>query len=131
MTKPNPKLRVDFTAPRGPVAARLRQQQHALLRRFRLPAELLEQLPGSLSLSHLRCGKPTCHCARGEGHPAWHLTYTVGGRKQVLHIPTAMAEEIGHRVEAGHAVQDAVRDVLAANAQLLKLARQQQQQRRR
>ena len=115
----------DFTAPRGPVAARLRQQQHALLRRYQLPVDLLEHLPGSLSLSHLRCGKPTCHCAHGEGHPVWHLTYTVGGRKQVLHIPTAWAEAIRHRVDAGHAVQDAVRDVLTANAQLLKLARQQ------
>jgi uncharacterized NAD-dependent epimerase/dehydratase family protein len=57
------------------------------------------------------------------------LTYTVEGRKQVLHIPTAWAEEIRQRVEAGHAVQDAVRDVLAANAQLLKLARQQQRRR--
>jgi len=125
MTTPSSKWWTDLTAPRGASAARLRQQQHALLRRFQLPAGLLEQLPGSLSLSHLRCGKPTCHCAHGAGHPVWHLTYMVEGRKQVLHIPTAWAEEIRHRVEAGHAVQAAVRDVLAANAQLLKLARRQ------
>jgi len=129
MRTPKPKLLVDVKPPRGAVASRLRQQQHALLRQYHLPAELLRQLPGSLSLSHLRCGKPTCHCAHGEGHPVWHLTYTVEGRKQVLHIPTAWAEEIRQRVEAGHAVQDAVRDVLAANAQLLKLARQQQRRR--
>jgi hypothetical protein len=119
------KMWVDFEAPRGPVAARLRQQQHALLRRFRLPADLTEMLPGSLSLSHLRCGKPTCHCARGEGHPVWHLTYRAGGRTRVLHIPAAWVEGIRRRVEAGRAFQDAVRDVLAANAEMLQLTRRQ------
>jgi hypothetical protein len=122
-------MRVDFTAPRGPVAARLRQRQHALLRRHGLPATLLEMLPGSVSLSHLRCGKPTCHCAQGTGHPAWHLTYMAGGRKRVLHIPAAWVETIRRRVEAGQALQEAVREVLAANAELLRLAREQRRRR--
>ena len=65
------------------------------------------------------------HPGPNEGHPVWHLTYTAAGRKQVLHISTGWAEEIRQRVETGHAMQDAVQDVLAANAQLLKLARQQ------
>jgi len=119
------KLQVSYGAPRGAAAARLRQEQHALVRRFRLPADLTEMLPGSLSLSHVRCGKPTCHCARGQGHPVWHLTYRSGGRTRVLHIPTAWAERIRRRVEAGRACQDAVRDVLAASAELLTLERRQ------
>jgi len=82
-------------------------------------------LPGSLALSHFRCGKPTCHCATGEGHPTWSLTYMLAGRKQVLHIPVAWVTDIRRRVTAGRAFQDAVREVLAANAELWKLARQQ------
>ncbi len=62
---------MDGTAPRGPAAARLRQRRWALRRQFELPEALEEMLPGALSLVHLRCGKPTCHCATGEGH---HLT---------------------------------------------------------
>lgn len=124
------RLRAGYLAPRGPEAARLRQAQHALLRRFALPDGLIEMLPGSLSLSHFRCGKPTCHCAQGEGHPAWSLTYMVEGRKQVLHIPMAWVADIQARVDAGRAFQDAVREVLAANAQLLKMTRQQQRRRR-
>ena len=54
--------------PKGPEAARLRQRKFALLRQFPLPQDLL---PGSLSVSHTSCGKPTCHCAKGEGHAAW------------------------------------------------------------
>lgn len=121
------KLRVDYEAPRGPVAARLRQRRRSALRQHSALAGVLEEmLPGSLSLSHFRCGKPGCHCATDEGHPAWSLTYMHEGRKQVLHIPASWVEDIRQRVEAGRAVQDAVREVLAANAELLKLARQQQ-----
>src|SRR2546425_2237921 len=60
------------TRPRAREAARLRQRKFALIRQFRLPDNLL---PGSLSLTHTHCGKPTCHCAQGEGHPVWSLTF--------------------------------------------------------
>jgi len=61
--------------PKGPQASRLRQRKFELLRRFQLPDELL---PASLSLSNTRCGKPTCPCASGPGHPAWSLTVSSG-----------------------------------------------------
>jgi hypothetical protein len=105
----------------GPVASRLRQRKFQLLRRFAIPAEAL---PGSLSLSHLRCGKPTCHCADDRGHPVWSLTYMVQGKKRVQHIPKELVEEVRRRVQQGREFQDAVREVLAANAQLLALERQ-------
>jgi hypothetical protein len=108
--------------PQGPQASRLRQRKFELVRRFQLPDDLL---PGSLSQSHLRCGKPTCHCADGPGHPVWSLTFMVQGKKHVQHIPRDWVEDVRRRVEAGREFQDAVREVLAANAQLLVLARRQ------
>jgi hypothetical protein len=104
----------------GPLASRLRQRKFQLLRRFAIPADAL---PGSLSLSHLRCGKPTCHCADDRGHPVWSLTFMVQGKKRVQHIPKDWVEEVRRRVKAGREFQDAVREVLAANAQLLVLER--------
>jgi hypothetical protein len=106
---------------RGPLASRLRQRKFQLLRRFPIPADAL---PGSLSLSHLRCGKPTCHCAEDRGHPVWSLTFMVQGKKRVQHIPKEWVEEVRRRVKEGREFQDAVREVLAANAQLLVLERQ-------
>ena len=47
----------------GESAARMRQRKHALLRRFQIPADAL---PGSLALTHRRCGKDSCHCAEEE-----------------------------------------------------------------
>jgi hypothetical protein len=109
--------------PQGPLASRLRQRKFELVRRFHIPDEAL---PGSLSRTHLRCGKPTCHCAEGLGHEVWSLTFMVQGKKHVQHIPKHWVEEVRRRVEAGREFQDAVREVLAANAQLLVLARQQE-----
>ncbi len=107
-------------APRSPQASRLRQRKFHLLRRFQIPDNLL---PGSLSLSYTRCGKATCHCARGEGHPVWSFTFMVDRKKYVHRIPKALVDEVQQRVAAGRQFQDAVREVLAANAQLLILAR--------
>ena len=113
-----------YSQPRGPHAARLRQRKAQLLRAFAIPDDLL---PGSLSQSHLRCGKPTCHCAQPKdpGHPIWTLTFMVNGKKHTQHIPSEWVEEVQRRVTAGREFQDAVREVLAANAQLLVLARKQ------
>jgi hypothetical protein len=108
--------------PRGATAARLRQHKFALVRRFHLPEDLL---PGSLVLSPTRCGKPTCHCVHGDAHPAWSLTFMVDGRKRVERIPQEWVAQVQQQVEAGREFQDAVRDVLGANAQLLALARRQ------
>jgi len=110
-------------APKGRQAARLRQRKFELLRRFPIPADLL---PGSLSLTHRRCGQPTCHCAQDkQGHPAWSLTFMVKGKKHVERIPNEWVEEVRGRVEAGREFKEAVAEVFAANAQLLALWRQQ------
>src|SRR5256885_16787224 len=114
--------------PHSPPASRLRQRKFELVRRFQIPEDLL---PGSLSLSHLRCGKPTCHCVHDKGHSVWSLTFMVKGKKKVQHIPKQWVDEVRKRVQAGREFQDAVREVLAANAQLLGLAGKQRKPRRR
>ncbi len=106
----------------------MRQRKYALAEDYSIPDDLL---PGSLVRSETRCGKPTCHCADGPGHPAWSLTFMVKGRKRVERIPAAWADEVQRQVEAGRAFQDAVREVLATNAELLVLARQQRRRPRR
>src|SRR5260370_36847200 len=101
------------SVPKGPEAARLRQRKFELIDRFNIPAELL---PGSLSLSHFRCGKPTCHCSQDEGHPAWSFTYMVDGKKQVQHIPKELVPEIQKRVAAGRGDQNARPEGFGAKA---------------
>ena len=59
-------------------------------RRESLTADLppfSEIVRGSLITRYRRCGKPTCHCATGEGHgPAHYLSVTLkpGKTEQIL-----------------------------------------------
>ena len=109
---------------KGPAASRLRQRKHPVLRRFRIPADAL---PGSLALTHRRCGKPNCRCADAEkGHPMWSLTFMVDGKKRVERLPSEWVDDIRPLVEAGRACKTAAAEVFAINAQLLALWRQQQ-----
>jgi Family of unknown function (DUF6788) len=113
-------------APQGSQAARLRQRKFELLRRFPIPPDLL---PGSLSLTHRRCGQPSCHCVTDpKGHPVWSLTFMAGGKKRVERIPQEWVEEVQPLVEAGREFKQAVAEVFAANAQLLVLWRKQKRQ---
>ena len=107
---------------KGDDAARLRQRKYAVLRRLQIPPDAL---PGSLALTHRRCGTPTCHCAKGEGHPLWSLTFMVDGKKRVERIPDDWVEQIRPLVEQGREFKDAVSEVFAANAQLLALRRRE------
>jgi len=107
---------------KGNTAARLRQRKYALLGRLQIPPDAL---PGSLALTHRRCGKPSCHCGEGEGHPIWSLTFMVDGKKRVERIPDEWVEQIRPLVEAGREFKEAVAEIFAANAQLLTLWRQQ------
>jgi hypothetical protein len=108
--------------PSGPDAAALRRRARQLLPRFRLPDDAL---PGSLALSRRRCGKPSCHCAEGEGHPLWTLTFMAGGRKRVETIPAAWIDAVRPRVAAGRHFKEAAAELLLINAELLVLARKQ------
>ena len=107
---------------KGDKAARLRQRKYELIHQFGIPDGLL---PGSLSLTHRRCGKPTCHCADGKGHPLWSLSFSLHGKKHVERIPTAWVPLLRPLVRGGKAYKAAVAEVLASNAQLLALLRRQ------
>lgn len=112
----------DILSPRGADASRLRLRARRLLARFHVPDDAL---PGSLALSHRRCGKPSCHCADGDGHPLWTLTFMAGGKKRVETIPADWLDTVRPRVKAGRRFKQAAAELLLLNAELLVLARNQ------
>ena len=109
---------------KGREAARLRQRKHELLRKYDIPEDAL---PGSLSLTHRKCGKPTCHCAQDTGHPMWSLTFMADGKKSTERIPFDWIEEIRLLHQQGRNYKNAVAEVFVINAQLLTLMRKQHQ----
>jgi Family of unknown function (DUF6788) len=108
--------------PKGPLAARLRRRIQHLLDRVELPPT---GLPGSLALSHSRCGKPSCHCAAGQGHPVWSLTFMLDGQKHVERIPPDWVDSVRLQVEKARQFKEAVAEIFTTNAQLLVLQRDQ------
>ena len=119
--------RTRFFAAKGVQASKLRRRKHSLARRFGLPADILG---GSLVISHRGCGKPTCWCADGDGHPHWTLTYSVDGTKRVESIPADLIDHIMPLVEEGQTYRKAVAELRAINAQLLRLWRLEQRQKK-
>ena len=109
-------------SPKGPLAARLRRRVQHILDRVELPPT---GLPGSLALSHSRCGKLSCHCADGKGHPVWSLTFMLDGQKHVERIPPDWVDSVRLRVEQARQFKEAVAEIFTANAQLLALQRDQ------
>ena len=92
----------------------LQQQLPVLLESF-LGREPL--LPGSMYTLRRRCGKPTCHCARGELHASTVLSYRGQGRPQNITPPP-------EQVSAVQRLTDDYRQFRQARTQLLRLQRQ-------
>jgi hypothetical protein len=109
---------------KGSKASRLRQRKHELVRQYDIPENAL---PGSLVLKHRRCGKPTCHCATGKGHPMWSLNFMANGKANTERIPFEWVKEVQPLHQQGREYKNAVAEVFAINAQLLTLMRQQHQ----
>ena len=109
------------TSPASLVRA-LQGRRQKLLPTLVLPPE---GLPGSLALSHRRCGSPACHCHQGQGHPSWTLTFMVEGKKRVEHVPHEAVEEVRRRVGEGNAFKSGVAELMAINAQLMVLKRRE------
>jgi uncharacterized protein DUF6788 len=93
-----------------------------LLRKLSVPEDAL---PGSLSMSRLRCGKENCHCKKDEKHKhtVWSLTYMSGGKKRVQHIPADLVEYVKEKVSQGKDFKEIVNQIFVANADLLVLRR--------
>ena len=62
-------------------------------RRSRL-APGLPVLAATLTPVRKRCGRPACHCYRGEPHLAWHLTYKVKGKTRTVYVPLDLLDEV-------------------------------------
>ena len=51
-------------------------------------------LRANLEVRERVCGKPNCHCARGEKHASLYAVRTREGTRQQLFVPRAQEEEV-------------------------------------
>lgn len=89
----------------------------------RLPP-LQELVRGSVLTRELRCGKRSCHCASGPGHPATYLAVSFGGgRTEQISLPPALVALARQWVANYQAWWDAVEAISAINRELLRRRR--------
>jgi hypothetical protein len=100
---------------------RLLARRHDLLRGLP-PRE--EVMRGSVFARRLRCGKPSCHCARGQGHRATYLSVTFpGGRTEQISLPAALVPVARRWVANYQRWWRALEQVSALNRQILRQQR--------
>lgn len=51
-------------------------------------------LRGSLITLKRKCGKPTCHCAKGKPHTSPALSYSLKGKTKILTLRSADIPEV-------------------------------------
>jgi hypothetical protein len=86
-----------------------------------------EVLRGSVVVRFLRCGKPGCHCAEGDGHRATYLSVThPGGRTEQISLPATLVPLAERGVAAYHAWWSAIEKLSALNRDSIRQQRRQQ-----
>ena len=55
-------------------------------------------LHASLSERTGKCGKPTCHCAGGEGHRSLYLVQSHAGKVRQICVPKALQDSVREEV---------------------------------
>ena len=77
-----------------------------------------------------RCGNPRCHCAKGEKHPSWRLTYKDKNQKTVtVYVPVDMVEEVDQWVKNYRAFKQLAGKI--SDAQLARVRLHVREKRRR
>jgi hypothetical protein len=86
--------------------------------------DLEEVLRGSVLVRRIRCGKPSCHCARGAGHPNTSLSVSFrGGRTEQLSLPPELVPLARRQVANYRKWWSAVEKISALNRELLRQRR--------
>ncbi len=68
-------------------------------------------LRGTLSARRGRCGKPNCHCARGELHASLYLVQRQGGKFRQLCVPKAWEARIRQAVQNHQEMQRLIEEL--------------------
>jgi hypothetical protein len=101
--------------------------ERLLARRARVRGRLPpfeEIVRGSVFTRQMRCGKPTCRCARGVLHRATYLGVSfAGGRTVQISLPPALVTTARRWVANYQAWWQAIETVSAINRELLRRRR--------
>jgi len=89
-----------MSSTRSPVRSGGKIPKHPTLIRRHIEARLKEfqaqgpVLAATLVLVQRRCGRPGCHCRKGQGHPTHYLTCKQQGKTRSVYVPQDLLKEV-------------------------------------
>lgn len=90
-------------------------------------SQILRNLPptghlihGSLVTSFMKCGKPNCRCAKGEGHKTLRLSSFYHGKKSVNHVPASYEQWMREGIENYKTAEELLLELAEINLALFK-----------
>jgi hypothetical protein len=89
-----------------------------------LPKTTSEIQNGGVYLQAVRCGKPTCKCARGETHSAFYFFTRRNGKLIKIYVRKAEVDDFSRLVVRASLERYAQRQINKTNFQLLQAMRQ-------
>ena len=78
-------------------------------------------LGGSLVRIAKHCGRPGCHCHKGEKHVGWYLTRPVNGKTQTTYVPREMLEEVQGWIQEHRRLKTLMAELSELNRALIRL----------
>jgi hypothetical protein len=86
---------------------------------------LEDVLRGSIVERSICCGRASCHCAEGVGHPVTYLSVTLGGGKtKQISLPPALREQARRGVSVYLECWAILEEISEINRELLGLERE-------
>lgn len=74
----------------------LKARRQELLDRMPDPAHVMR---ASLITRSIKCGKPNCRCANGEGHKSLYLSSYYNGKTQLDSVPKAYRDKVSQSIK--------------------------------
>jgi hypothetical protein len=113
-----------------PIPQHPTQIRRSLEARLRKVAAAEPLLAASLARIAKRCGRPSCHCAHGEPHTAYHLTYKDRGTSRTVYVPLDLVEDVRAWIDNHQRLKQLLKEISDLSLALVRSHAQTQQRRR-
>jgi len=70
-------------------------------------------LAASLVTIAKHCGRPGCHCQRGEKHRGQYLTYKEKGKTRTVYVPVDLVEEVKRWIAEHRRIKTLIQELSA------------------
>lgn len=97
--------------PDSPSRAELSATERSFRSRIAQLASTRWFLRGTLSERAAKCGKPGCHCVKGELHQSLYLVQSHAGKPRQICVPKAWQERVRRAVTDYRLMQELIEEV--------------------